>query len=77
MWTGSAFNCISHEITLFHNQYESAEGVYKDCDDIIGRSLKKSIAAINRADEFNSTIKKNFSFYTSELPVPPHQLRQS
>ena len=53
VWTGSAFNCTSCEISLFHSQYESTEGIYGDCDDIVGKSLKKSVATINRADEFN------------------------
>ena len=70
VWTGSAFNCTSREISLFHSQYESTEGVYGECEEIIGRSLKKSIATINRADEFNSTSPKYFSFYTSQLSVP-------
>ena len=42
VWTGSAFNCTSHEISLFHSDYGStAEGTaYGECGNIWGQSVK-------------------------------------
>ena len=39
VWLGSAFNCTSHEISLFHSEYESTTGAYGDCADIVGQSV--------------------------------------
>ena len=42
VWTGSAFNCTSREISLFHSDYGStAEGMaYGECGNIQGQSVK-------------------------------------
>ena len=40
MWTGSAFNCTNREISPFHGDYGSREGVYGECDNIRGQILK-------------------------------------
>lgn len=42
VWTGSAFNCTSREISLFHSDYGStAEGTaYGECGNIWGQSVK-------------------------------------
>ena len=40
MWMGTAFNCTSREISLFHSGYGTSEGVYGKCDNIEGRSVK-------------------------------------
>ena len=42
VWTGSAFNCINREITLFHGDYESTEGAYGECNDIVGWSINST-----------------------------------
>ena len=52
MWQGSAFNCTSREISLFHNVYGFIEGAYGECGDIVGRSLRVNI---NTTDDKNST----------------------
>ena len=57
MWLGSAFNCTSHEISLFHSVYESTRGAYGECGDIVGQSLPV----------INNT---NNRFYVSQLRVP-------
>ena len=58
VWTGSAFSCIGHEINLLHIQYESIEGAYGDCDDIVGRN-------VNTTDGNIST-----GYYISQLTAP-------
>ena len=42
VWQGSAFNCTSGEISLFHDRYESDGGDFGYCNngDIVGRSLR-------------------------------------
>ena len=40
VWLGSAFNCISREISLFHSNYESTRGAYGECGDIEGQGLR-------------------------------------
>ena len=30
VWQGSAFNCTSREINLFHSDYEATEGAHRD-----------------------------------------------
>ena len=58
MWAGSAFNCTSREITLFHGDYESTEGAYGECNEIVGRS-------INPTDSKTST-----GYFVSQVIVP-------
>ena len=62
VWQGSAFNCTSGEISLFHDRYESDEGAFGDCNngDIVGRSLR-----VNSIDNNNSTVMS----YVSQLSV--------
>ena len=62
-WTGSIFNCTNHEISLFHADYESTEGAYAECSDIVGQSVRSDINTMND----NST---SVSHYTSQLTVP-------
>ena len=40
VWMGTAFNCISHEISLFHSDYGTSKGAHGECDNIEGRSVK-------------------------------------
>ena len=40
MWMGTAFNCTSREISLFHSSYGTSGGMYGECDNIEGRSVK-------------------------------------
>ena len=40
VWTGNAFTCTSHEISLFHSDYGSPNGAYGECSDIQGKSVK-------------------------------------
>ena len=63
VWQGSAFNCTSGEISLFHDRYESDEGALGDCNngDIVGRSLR----AVSSIDNNNSTVTS----YVSQLSV--------
>ena len=46
-WRGSVLNCISQEIALFHANYESTEGAYGECGDIVGQSVRSDINAMN------------------------------
>ena len=62
-WTGNIFNCANHEISLFHDDYESTEGAYAECSDIVGQSVRSDINTTND----NST---SVSHYTSQLTVP-------
>ena len=62
-WTGNIFNCTNHEISLFHADYESTEGAYAECSDIVGHSVRSDINTTND----NST---SVSHYTSQLIVP-------
>ena len=62
-WTGNIFNCANHEISLFHDDYESTEGAYAECSDIVGHSVRSDINTTND----NST---SVSHYTSRLTVP-------
>ena len=58
MWSGSVFNCRNHEISLFHNEYES--GAFGECGDITGQGLK-----VNITDGNNS-----IGYFVSQLSVP-------
>ena len=40
VWTGNAFTCTSREISLFHSDYGSPNGAYRECNDIQGKSVK-------------------------------------
>ena len=41
VWQGSdVFNCTSREISLFHSDYETIEGAYGKCGEIVGQSVK-------------------------------------
>ena len=62
-WTGNIFNCVNHEISLFHADYQSTEGAYAECSDIIGKSVRSDI----NTTKDNST---SVSHYTSRLTVP-------
>ena len=64
VWMGSAFNCTSLEIQLFHSDYESTEGAYGDCGDIVAHSVRTTI---NTTNEVNSTA---VTHYTSQVTVP-------
>ena len=63
-WTGSAFNCTSQEISLFHIDYESTEGAYGDCGGIVGQSVRSDV---NTTNGDNSTA---ITHYVSQLTVP-------
>ena len=41
------FNCVNHEISLFHADYESTEGAYGECGDIVGQSVRSDINTTN------------------------------
>ena len=60
VWQGSVFNCTNHEISLFHSLYETTEGAYGECDDIVGQSVRNTTNSDN-----NST-----TYYVSQLTVP-------
>ena len=64
MWQGSAFNCTSHEISLFHVGYESTEGAYGECDGIVGQSVRSNVNTTNGNN--SSTVTP----YVSQLTVP-------
>ena len=64
VWMGSAFNCTSHEISLFHGQHESIIGIYGECGDIMGQSEY----IVNATNVDNSTITA--PYYISQLTVP-------
>ena len=50
MWQGSdVFNCTSREISLFHSDYESTEGVHGECGDIVGQSVKTVTVDVNNS----------------------------
>ena len=40
VWIGNAFTCTSCEISLFHSDYGSPNGAYRECSDIQGKSVK-------------------------------------
>ena len=40
VWTGNAFTCTNHEISLFHSDYGSPNGAYGECSNIQGKSIK-------------------------------------
>ena len=65
VWRGSVFNCTSQEISLFHADYESTEGVYGQCGDTVGQSVRSDVNTTNSA---RTSIA--FSHYTSQLTVP-------
>ena len=64
VWMGSAFNCTSHDIQLFHSDYQSTEGAHGDCGDIVGHSVRTNIHTTNGV---NSTAVIH---YTSQVTVP-------
>ena len=61
VWTGNAFTCTSHEISLFHSDYGSPNGACGECSDIQGRSIK-TIA-------IESNISSSDRGYVSQLIV--------
>jgi hypothetical protein len=61
VWQGSVFNCVNHEINLFHNQYETIEGAHGECGGISGQSVRTTVTT----NDNNST-----TYYTSQLTVP-------
>ena len=65
MWRGSAFNCTSREINLFHSDYETTEGAHGECGDIVGQGLRVDV---NKTDDNNST-----GYYVSQLTIPVSQ----
>ena len=65
-WRGSVLNCISQEIALFHANYESTEGAYGECGDIVGQSVR-SISDINAVNGNSTTVT---TLYISRLTVP-------
>ena len=62
VWQGSAFNCTSREISLFHTDDATTEGAHGECGDIVGWNLRINI---NTTDDNNST-----GYYASQLTVP-------
>ena len=60
VWTGTVFNCTANnrEISLFHDRYESTEGAYGVCGDIVGRSINTTNGNIST------------EYYVSRLTVP-------
>ena len=64
VWRGSVFDdyCISDEISLFHGNFDSTEGSFGACGEIMGRSLS---ASINETDGFNSV-----GYFVSQVSVP-------
>ena len=66
VWRGSVLNCISQEIALFHADYESTEGAYGECGDIVGQSVR-SISDINAVNGNSTTVT---TLYISRLTVP-------
>ena len=70
VWRGSVFNCIGREIALFHAEFESIEGAYGECGDIVamGQSVRSDVNTTNG----NSAI---VSHYTSRLTVPSNSDR--
>ena len=50
---GSVFNCTSQEITLFHNNYKSTEGIYGECGGV-GKSIRSIRSDVNTTNG-NST----------------------
>ena len=62
VWMGSAFDCTSREISLFHNKYEAMEGISGTCGGIMGRSE----SVVNVTNDDNSTTY----YYISQLTVP-------
>ena len=67
VWQGSAFNCTSREISLFHSGYETTEGAYGECGDIVGRSFRVE-SYVNTTDDSNST--GEYYYYVSQLTIP-------
>ena len=63
-WTGNIFNCVNHELSLFHADYESTEGAYAECSDIVGHSVRIDINTTN-----DNSISVSY-YYTSQLTVP-------
>ena len=61
VWTGSAFNCTSRQISLFHSRYGSTEGTYGECDDIVGQSVRVNANPIDN---------HSAGYYVSQLTVP-------
>jgi hypothetical protein len=47
VWRGSIFMCTSQEISLFHADYESTEGAYDKCGDIVGKSVRSYVNTTN------------------------------
>ena len=64
VWSGSVFDnyCISCEISLFHRNFDSTEGSFGECGEIMGRSLRVNI---NETDGFNSV-----GYLVSQVNVP-------
>ena len=62
VWQGSTFNCTSREISLFHSNYETTEGSYGECGDIVGQSLRVDVNTTN----YNNSA----GYYVSQLTVP-------
>ena len=41
------FKCTSHEISLFHDDYESTNGAYGACGDTVGQSVRVNFNTMN------------------------------
>ena len=65
MWQGSAFNCTSHEISLFHSDYGTTEGAYGECGDIVGQSLRVNINTTDSTGYFISQLTVSVSSNTA------------
>ena len=63
VWTGTAFNCGNHEISLFHGDYKSTKGAHGECGDITGQSIRVDA---NTMDGNNSIATE---YYVSQLIV--------
>ena len=66
VWTGSAFDCLSNEISLPHNRYTLAEGAFGVCNNgaIVAKSL--SVEANNYTSQFNVTVTTDIAGKTIE-----------
>ena len=63
-WDGSLFDtyCTSHEISLFHTNFDSTEGSIGECGEIMARSVRVNINETGR----NNSI----GYFVSQVSIP-------